>query len=181
MSIVSCEFEANVINDNADKYQFEDDISSYQKKVDTLVEQTEFEEYFYTLPELQVGYKTECYNIDISDYYSTESNFKPDIANVLGVLTPIKETYFIIYVYAADLSLPILEIYNGKGEKLKDFELFDYGYCTDLLEENQFSSFEIIEENKIEILSYKTLEDSVSIVAKRTIDLLDEVDAIIKP
>lgn len=136
-----------------------------------------FVEFFSKIPKLEVGYKTVCYQMElVSD--SIESIFKSNGATILGRLNPINDFYFIVYIYPADLPLPILEVYDKQGEKMNDVQLFNYGFCTDMLADNQYSSFEILTNEKIEILSFIESIDSIEIVQRDTIDLFLEISGL---
>jgi hypothetical protein len=139
------------------------------------VEEDSFIKYFNKIPVLEVGYVASCYDSNFKTE-RIESDFSPSEAPVLGKLLSINNDYYsIIYVYEADIPLPILEIYNIEGEKLKEFQLFNYGFCTDLFNDNQSSSFEILSNERIVLTSFIENKDSLEIVKSDTINLVNEI------
>jgi hypothetical protein len=65
------------------------------------------------------------------NHLDVQSMFIPEGAGLIGRLKPIDNYEFIIYSYPADVRLPILEVYNIKGEKVNEALLYNYGYCGD--------------------------------------------------
>jgi len=188
--IISCTNSSNELmvknNDIEDSYiadivqNIENDIDLIPLKdtIDKGVKDESFIEYFNKIPILETGYKATCYNTNF-ETIKIESDFSPSQAPILGKLLPISnDYYFIVYVYAADIPLPILEIYNVKGEKVKEFQLFNYGFCTDLLFDNQSSSFEVLSNERIVITSFLENSDSLEIVQADTINLVNEISLL---
>lgn len=73
-------------------------------------------------------------------HLDVKSKFIPEGAALLGRLKPFSNYEFILYSYPADIRLPILEVYNFKGEKVNERFLYDFEYCSN---ENPEQSHEV--------------------------------------
>ena len=68
-------------------------------------------------------------NEDEFKHLDIKSKYIPEGAALIGKLHAIGNYEFIIYSYPADLRLPILEVYNSKGEKVNEHVLYNFEYC----------------------------------------------------
>ena len=96
-----------------------------------------------------------------------ESKFRPEGSSVMGKLKSMNNKNFIIYTYQADIVLPMLEIYNNEGLKIRQLELLDMGYCSSEFE-NQFSEFKIQNDSIIILKNFK-IENTDTIIEKSEI------------
>ena len=90
---------------------------------------TSFYYFAQNIPILDSNFKLSS-NEDFN-HIGIQSKFIPEGAGLIGRLKPIDNYEFIIYSYPADVRLPILEIYNFRGEKVNEALLYNYGYCED--------------------------------------------------
>lgn len=87
--------------------------------------------FFYfaqTIPILESNFTLS--NKEEFNHLGIQSKYIPEGAGLIGKLKPINNYEFIIYSYPADLRLPILEVYNFKGEKVNERVLYNFEYCS---------------------------------------------------
>lgn len=108
-------------------------------------QKTDFEQYVESIPILELPF--ELSTNDTIAHIPIENPFLPEGAALLGRLQSNNDKHLILYSYPADIRLPILEIYNSKGEKLNTLPLFDYGKCP--LTASGYSRFEITDQGEI--------------------------------
>lgn len=89
---------------------------------------TEFEKYICEIPLLSAGFSLTC--AEQIEHHNFKSEFTPEGAGIVGRLKSIGSHSFIIYSYPADIRLPILEVYDQKGEKINETPLFDEYDCS---------------------------------------------------
>lgn len=85
---------------------------------------------------------------DAMMHFENPKEFVPEGAELIGKLPSLGNKHFIIYSYPADIRLPILEIYDDEGKKLKDVQLFKYNCPLDM---GWFSKFSISKDYDIVI------------------------------
>jgi len=137
-----------------------------------------FKEYFDRLPQIEIGY--EIGSNDFIETIKIESEFVPEGAKVLGKLGMEMKLFHILYVYPADISLPIWEAYDSEGNKWGEEQLFDLGHCS-FDKPHQFSTFEVTARCKVliknlSVLGQDTILDNHKIVNPLMFHLPDETD-----
>jgi len=88
---------------------------------------TEFENYVCEIPLLSVNFGLTC--AEPIEHIDIKSKFTPEGAGIVGRLRSIDNYSFIIYSYPADIRLPILEVYNQKGNKINQTPLLNQNDC----------------------------------------------------
>jgi hypothetical protein len=125
---------------------------------------TPFENYVDEIPEIKIPYNSNS-NFESLDI---NSEFKSKEALLHGKLKSVNKHHFIVYWYAADISLPILEVYSNQGEKVNEVQLLDYHFCS-FEYPNQYSRFKIETEGEVILENYRIIDEVENVVASDTI------------
>ncbi|XOV67044.1 MAG: hypothetical protein ACFHU9_15570 [Fluviicola sp.] len=107
-----------------------------EDQAEVIQEEETFESFVKTVPLLEFPFEFGT-NSEMPSIFETDSQFKPEGAAIIGRLESRDSKHFLISGYAADIWLPMLEVYDSEGEKLHAIELFDYAHCP--LDANGFS------------------------------------------
>ncbi len=134
-----------------------------------------FVSYFSAIPLLKANFS---YNSEEMHKTETDikSKYRPEGSTIIGRLKPVDGNYFIIYRYPADILLPILEIYNEKGEQTTRFELLDYAWCADELAMN-YGRFTILNDTMIFLENYVIHDGDTVITKTNTLNLKQIISA----
>ena len=127
---------------------------------------TPFENYVHEIRVIDIPYNSDN-NFESLDI---ESVFKPEGSLLQGKLKSINNYHFIIYWYAADISLPILEVYNNNGKKVNEVQLLDIHFCS-YEYPNQDGRFKIEKDGEIILENYTLINDIERVVSSDTISL----------
>ena len=104
-------------------------------------EKQEFENYLSQIPTLKLPVKFQCDNLDYSTVNKINelevSKFGPENSHVLGRIKLKNNLYGVIYIFPADVPLPILQINNQCGKKISKLNFYE-NYCGE--DENYFGS-----------------------------------------
>jgi len=126
-----------------------------------------FEQFVEQIELIKTPFALKCG--DEMEHRNLNSKYVPEGASILGRMKSINNHHFIIYIYAADIMLPILEVYDKSGLKIKEKQLFNYGSCS-FESPNTTSRFRI--ENYSTIIIENLNIKSQSTISSEKVDLI---------
>ncbi len=127
-----------------------------------------FTDYLEAIPKIKIPTRYSCNNS--YEWINLESKYRPKGSSIMGKLNSINGNHFIIYTYPADITLPILEIYNNEGSKLNQLVLLDMAHCS-FEAEDEHSRFTVPNDSLIFLENYKVNDSDTIVVESRTIEL----------
>ena len=128
--------------------------TTQQKKV--INEETPFQQFVNSVPLITLPFGLS--SNEAINHLTIDSPVIPEGAALIGKLPSQDSRHLLIYSYPADIRLPILELYDSNGTKLKEVNLFNYGACP--VTSSGFSSFQLDDYARIFLETACDLYDS---------------------
>ena len=134
-----------------------------------------FSSYYAELPLLEAGYSAST-AVKSKPIHLITRNINYG-ASPVGKLESIEGYYFMIQSYSTGIVLHMLEVYNGDGDKLNEYPLYDMNHCN-IEAPNNHSRYRIDGKWQLKLENLNVRGNDTIVVKSRTLRKRDLIDTL---